>query len=122
MPNFNERTHSATKVNRMNELFKLIENSRDPLLQEVADDMCIRKTFGGGFDSMESEQVEYTKNDPDNELTRQYAKRKDESQNVGSHRRSTAPNVRELNSTPLSDLNAERSKTQSAFERANYSR
>lgn len=99
----------------------LIKDSRNPLLSDVADDMQIRRTFGGGFDRKESEQVEYKKNDPDSELTRQYERRGQEMRNVGSHR-STGPNVRELNSTPLSDLNAQRSNPQSALEPANYSR
>jgi hypothetical protein len=111
---------TPTEARNMDSLFEAIKHSRDPLLSDLANDMRIQKTFGGGFDSMESEQVEYTKNDPDNELTRQYAKRKDELQNVGSHRRSTAPNLQQLNSTSLSDENARRSTTFCGFDKPAY--
>ena len=51
MPHFSERTHSHTKINRMDALFEAIKDSRDPLLQSVADDIYVRKAMNAGRDT-----------------------------------------------------------------------
>ena len=73
MPNFNERTHSATKLARMEELFELIKDSRDPLLSDVADDMRLRKAFGGAFDSSASEKQQYEASNSNNSISNSQA-------------------------------------------------
>jgi hypothetical protein len=125
MPRFNERTHSATKVNRMNELFEAIKNSRDPLMQEVADDIQLRRTFGRGMDSQESEQQSFDPSDSDKNVSnaqRHYDSEKQRLRNLGTNGNTFDQNRAEVmresrNATPLSDLNSERSKDFSSFSK-----
>ena len=119
MPNFNERTISPTKANRINSLFEQLEQDR----RDYVDAYRLKQIVmnASAADSSESEQTQFEGSSEESQNAG-YSARKSDMQNVGSHRRSPVPNVRELNSTPLSDLNSERSKTQSALEPARYSR
>ncbi len=125
MPRFNERIHSATKINRMNELFEAIKDSRDPLMQEVADEIHLRRTFGCAIDSQESEQQSFDPSDSDKNVSNaqsHYDSEKQRLRNFGTNGNSFDKNRAEVmresrHATPLSDANASKAKDVSAFAR-----
>ncbi len=77
MPKFAERTCSPTKAKRLNDLFELIKDSRDPVLSDIADDMLLRKTLGGAFDagldSKETEQTQFQGSNSDKNVSNSQA-------------------------------------------------
>ncbi len=125
MPRFNERTHSATKVNRINELFETIKDSRDPLMQEVADEIHLRRTFGRAMDSQESEQQSFDPSDSDKNVSNaqsHYDSEKQRLRNLGTNGDSFNKNRAEVmresrHDDSLTKVNAERSKDLSSFSK-----
>lgn len=125
MPRINERTHSATKINRMNELFEVIKDSRDPALQEVADEIHIRKCFGVGMDGQPEEQQQYDPSDSEKNVSNAqsfYDREKQRLRNLGTNGNSfdkdrNAVMRQANNDDSLTKVNAERSKDFSSFSK-----
>ncbi|MGB8478666.1 MAG: hypothetical protein WCE63_07475 [Acidobacteriaceae bacterium] len=121
MPRFNERTHSKTKVARLEELFEAIKNSRDPLMQEVADDIQLRRTFGR--DSVESESSQYDPSESNvSNAQSHYDSEKTRLRNLGTNGDSFDRNRSKVMSEvrhddSLTKVNAERSKDFSSFSK-----
>jgi hypothetical protein len=121
MPKFNERTHSATKVNRMNALFDAIKDSREPLMQEVAADIQLRRTFSAT--GMDGEQQQYDPSDSDKNVSnaqREYDRQRIAARSIGTTSDTFDKNRAEVmrdsrHAMPLSDANASKAKDVSAF-------
>jgi hypothetical protein len=99
----------------MDSLLELISTSNNEELQHEANMYKLRSTFGR--DSMESEQQTQFEGSSSEESEKVYARRKDEMRNASLNRSTAQPNLRDLNSTPLSDVNASRAKDFSSFSK-----
>lgn len=119
----NKMTVSQQKT--MDDLFSIMSKSNDAGLQDLVNHRNLVRTFTSGFDSTESEQVEYSNADPDNELTREYARRKDAMRNVGTNSSDFDKNrdaiMRESRNTDsLTQQNAAKSRDFDAFSKPAY--
>ena len=118
-----------TEAKNMDRLFSLIENSSDPLLSDVADDMRLRKAFGGAFDSSASEKQQYEASNSNNSISNSqaaYDKERERWRTVGTtadtYDKNRAASMNKANDDSLTKKNSKAARDYSGFSKIEYSR